>query len=59
MGRKEIYKDADGQYRWRIVARNKKIIANCGEGYKRKVDCIRALHRVVVDAFDWNEVDLC
>jgi uncharacterized protein YegP (UPF0339 family) len=30
----EIYKDDTGEHRWRLVARNGRILAN-GEGYKR------------------------
>ncbi len=35
----DMYRDVDGQWRWRAWARNGKIIANCGEGYKRRADC--------------------
>lgn len=37
----DAYRDKDGQWRWRAWARNGKIIANCGEGYKRRGDCIK------------------
>jgi uncharacterized protein YegP (UPF0339 family) len=32
----EIYKDAKGEYRWRLVASNGQTIATGGEGYKAK-----------------------
>jgi uncharacterized protein YegP (UPF0339 family) len=32
----EIYKDSKGEYRWRLKARNRRVIAASGEGYKRK-----------------------
>lgn len=32
----EIYKDRKKEWRWRLKARNGKIIAVSGEGYKRK-----------------------
>jgi uncharacterized protein YegP (UPF0339 family) len=32
----ELYKDAKGEYRWRLVASNGQLIANGGEGYKSK-----------------------
>jgi len=32
----EIYKDAKGEFRWRLVASNGQMIANSGEGYKSK-----------------------
>jgi uncharacterized protein len=30
----EVYKDAKGEYRWRLVASNGQSIATSGEGYK-------------------------
>lgn len=35
----EIYKDGDGEWRWRLKASNGEIIADSGEGYKNKADC--------------------
>jgi uncharacterized protein YegP (UPF0339 family) len=32
----ELYKDAKGEFRWRLVASNGQMIANSGEGYKSK-----------------------
>ena len=32
----EIYKDAKGEFRWRLIASNGQMIANGGEGYKAK-----------------------
>jgi len=32
----ELYKDARGEFRWRLVASNGQMIANSGEGYKSK-----------------------
>ncbi len=32
----ELYKDAKGEFRWRLVASNGQTIANGGEGYKAK-----------------------
>jgi uncharacterized protein YegP (UPF0339 family) len=37
MGAKfELYKDAKGEFRWRLVASNGQTIATGGEGYKSK-----------------------
>lgn len=36
----EIYQDAAGEWRWRLQAANNRIIANSGDGYKNKNDCI-------------------
>jgi uncharacterized protein YegP (UPF0339 family) len=38
-----IYKDAQGYWRWRLLAANNRIIANSGEGYNNKQDCLNAI----------------
>lgn len=45
------YKARDG-YRWHLLARNNKIIAESGEAYTRKRDCLRAIDAVVHAIFD-------
>ncbi len=35
----EIYKDAAGEWRWRLKAANGQIVATSGEGYHNKSDC--------------------
>ena len=50
--RVQFYKDAKGEYRWRLRAANNKIIAESGEGYKTLAGVKRALD-TVVDAFDY------
>ena len=52
-----IYKDAAGEWRWRLYAANVKLIANGGEGYKNKTDCIHGLRLVAAMASNadiWN-----
>jgi uncharacterized protein YegP (UPF0339 family) len=39
----EIYKDAKGEFRWRLRARNGRIIADSAEGYKQRADLIAAI----------------
>jgi len=39
----EIYKDASGEFRWRLRAKNGRIIANSGDGYKNKADAEHAI----------------
>jgi uncharacterized protein YegP (UPF0339 family) len=39
MGRFQLYRDRRKEYRWRLRARNNRVIADSGEGYARKVDC--------------------
>ena len=39
----EIYKDKSGEFRWRLVHTNGKIIADSGQGYKAKEDAIKGI----------------
>jgi hypothetical protein len=41
----QIYKDKNGEYRWRMVAKGR-ILADSGEGYKRKPILRRSLLRL-------------
>lgn len=34
-----VYRDGVGEWRWRIVARNGRVVADSGEGYKRRTAC--------------------
>ena len=40
------YKDASGEWRWRLKAANGKIIADSGEGYQNEQDCLAAIDLV-------------
>lgn len=39
----EYYKDAKGEWRWRLRADNHKTIADSAEGYWNKDDCLAAI----------------
>lgn len=39
MGAFHLYRDKQENYRWRLRARNGRIIADCGEGYEGKESC--------------------
>jgi uncharacterized protein YegP (UPF0339 family) len=41
-----LYKDAANYWRWTLYAANYKKIANSGEGYWNKSDCISAINLV-------------
>lgn len=41
-----IYKDANGHWRWYLLAANNRKIANSGEGYWNKQDCLSAVNLV-------------
>jgi uncharacterized protein len=42
----EIYRDAAGEYRWRVRASNGQIVADSAEGYVNRGDCERMLGAV-------------
>jgi uncharacterized protein YegP (UPF0339 family) len=42
----EIYTDKAGEFRWRLLARNGKIIAESGEGYQKKTALKRAIKSI-------------
>ena len=42
----ELYLDADQQWRWRRTAANGEIIADGGEGYFNRDDCLEMSERV-------------
>lgn len=39
-----VYNDSAGHYRWRLYAANNRIIADSGEGYYNRADCIAAIN---------------
>jgi len=41
-----VYKDEAKEWRWRLVASNGRIVADSGEGYTERNDCVEALDRV-------------
>lgn len=49
-----IYQDRNKEWRWRLrQIRNRKIVADSGEGYKTKYGCKRAVKRL---PFNWEKV---
>lgn len=41
-----VYRDNANQYRWRLFASNNRIIADSGEGYHNKSDCLHGIQLV-------------
>lgn len=41
-----LYKDANNQWRWTLVAANNRKIANSGEGYHNRSDALAAISLV-------------
>jgi uncharacterized protein len=46
----EVYKDAKGEYRWRLVASDGQTIATGGEGYKEKASARDGIESVKKNA---------
>ena len=42
----QLYKDKSGEYRWRFLADNNRIIADSSEGYVNKADCRHGIELV-------------
>lgn len=42
----EVYQDNGGDYRWRLQDTNNKIIADSGEGYSSKQNCLDGIEDV-------------
>ena len=38
-----VYKDVEGEWRWRLKARNNRTVADSGEGYHNRGDCLAAI----------------
>lgn len=38
-----VYRDSQGYWRWRLKATNGRIIADSGEGYANKADCLAGI----------------
>lgn len=57
-----IYKDAEGEWRWRLVAANGNILGDSGQGYKGSVtkvtDRVRSLVEGIRSAGDIEVHDL-
>lgn len=45
-----VYRDTAGQWRWRLVAKNGRTVGDSGEGYRRRVDCVRMAQRILLGA---------
>lgn len=41
-----VYKDERGEWRWYLLSANTRKIANSGEGYHNKQDCLHAISLV-------------
>lgn len=48
----ELYTDAEGQWRWRLVHRNGNILADSGQGYASKQKARQGVRSVKENAVD-------
>lgn len=44
--RYQIYKDTASYWRWRLLAANNRVLADSGEGYHNRQDCLSAIDLV-------------
>ena len=44
--RLELYRDISHDWRWRLWARNGKLVACAGEGYRNRQDCLRMIRKL-------------
>jgi len=54
----EIYADAKGSYRWRLVASNGQTVASSGESFASKANARRAAENVKANAGKAEIVDV-
>ncbi len=54
----EVFEDERGDHRWRLRHDNGNIVADSGEGYTDRRDCIAGIERVKTDAPDAPVIDL-
>jgi len=47
-----IYKDKSGDFRWRAV-RKGRVVADSGEGYRRKVTLVKTVRNIFTSPFDF------
>lgn len=50
----EVYKDKRGEFRWRRIAPNGKIVGSSSEGYKSKKDCEANMNRGAIATDSWE-----
>ncbi len=47
-----IYEDTEDQWRWQVKSKGGKILADSGQGYSRKADCILGLEKVTYGDYE-------
>ena len=52
----QIYKDKKKEFRWRLIARNNRIIADSGEGYKGYKTIFKTINNLFGDKLSSGEI---
>ena len=52
----KIYEDSAGEYRWKLIADNGKIVADSGEGYASKANARRAASRLFQAIYNGSDI---
>lgn len=47
-----FYRDKQRKWRWRVLSPNGKNVANCGDGYTRRIDARTALYKMINEPLD-------
>ena len=53
----ELYRDAGGEWRWRLRTQNGNVVADSAEGYRHREDCERGIE-IIRSAADAPVVDM-
>jgi uncharacterized protein YegP (UPF0339 family) len=54
----EVYEDLVSEWRWRLVQENGNIIADSGEGYTSRQNCVQGLNKVKRNAPEADVVEV-
>jgi uncharacterized protein len=57
MAKFEIYKDKAGDFRWRFISSNGRIIAVSSEGYSKRLNCEHGIELIKTDGKKASIVD--
>jgi uncharacterized protein YegP (UPF0339 family) len=54
----ELYKDVDKEWRWRVIARNGRTVAEGTEGYRKRATMKKTLRRLGIQKIAPNAFEL-
>lgn len=53
-----LYRDKRSDFRWKLTGRNGRLLAEGGEGYKRRIDAVKIIRKIFGDRLDTPEIAL-